>query len=73
MVCLNNFKLFNLSIEAYTGGARTKKLQVKIYGVNNFLDIIIVVINRGVKRTWYLSIVNKSKLSSTVSRIIESS
>jgi hypothetical protein len=63
----------NLILEYYTGGARAKNLHVKIYGVNNFLDIRMVSINSGVERTWYISIVKKSELSSTVSKIKESS
>jgi len=35
-----------MSFEDYTGGARVKNLQIKICGVNKFLALIIVVINR---------------------------
>lgn len=40
----------NLSLEDYAGGARVKNLQAKIFGLNKFLAIIIVEINRQVKR-----------------------
>jgi hypothetical protein len=63
----------NLIFEDYTGGARAKDLQVKIYGGNNFLDIRTVVINPVEERTWYISIVKKSELSSIVSKTKESS
>jgi len=36
----------NSNLEDYTGGSRGKNLHVKLRGVNTFLTIIIVVINR---------------------------
>ena len=63
---------FNLSLEDYTGGSRVKNIQVKICGLNKFLAIISVEIDRKVKRDWHILKVEKSKLSSTASKTIDS-
>ena len=44
-------KSFDFSFKDYSGGAREKNLQVEIRGMNKLLDILIIEMNRLVKRT----------------------